>query len=214
MRRAVLLVGCVFLAAAMPRSAQRTLSLSELDEAVRMGQTRITADRARFHVPYRIVVGQAPVDYVDVITPFRRVVLAAEHSAQAGERSFGQRQAMQLLTDADGLFDVVIEFTFHPLNTFLGVPAYDVVLMRGATRLLPANLDRQSRFGTRVEGLPPPIPIPAGQIAGAPSHPILGGTVTARFKGDDIDANGAMDLVVSEQGKELARLKVDFARLR
>jgi hypothetical protein len=214
MRRAVLLVGCVLLAAALPRSAQRTLSLSELDEAVRIGQTRIAADRARFHLPYRIIVGQAPVDYVDVITPFRRVVLAAEHSAQAGERSFGQRQALQLLTDADGLFDLLVEFTFHPLNTFLGVPVYDVVLMRGATRLPPASIDRQPRYGARVEGLPPPIPIPAGRIAGAPSQPILGGTVTARFTGGEVDANGAMEVVVSEQGKELARLKVDFARLR
>jgi hypothetical protein len=210
----VLLVGCVLLATALPRSAQRTLSLSELDEAIRIGQTRIAADRVRFHVPYRIVVGQAPVDYVDVITPFRRVVLAAEHSAQAGERSFGQRQALQLLTDADGRFDAVIEFTFHPLNTFIGMPTYDVVLMRGLTRLLPANIDRQSRFGARVEGLPPPIPIPAGQITGAPSQPILGGSVTARFQGDDIDANGTMELVVGEQGKDLARVKVDLSRLR
>ncbi len=212
--RGVLPAFLLVVAAAFPQAAQRTLSLSEVEEAIRTGQTRIAADRARFHAPYRVVAGQLPVDYVEVVTPFRRVVLAAEQRAQVGDRSFGQRQALQLLTEGDGQFDFAVDFTFHPLNTFVGMPAYDVALMNGSTRVIPASLDRQPRFGARVEGLPPPIPIPGGQIPGGMSQPILGGTVTARFKGEEIDPGGSMDLVVSEGGKELAHVAIDLGRLR
>lgn len=214
MRRCVLPAILLLVAAAFPRAAQRTLSLSEVEEAIRTGQTRIAADRERFHAPYRIIAGQPPVDYVEVVTPFRRVVLAAQQQSQVGDRSFGQRQALQLLTEADGQFDFAVDFSLHPLNTFVGLPAYEVVLMKGSVRVVPVSLDRHPRFGARVEGLPPPIPIPAGQISGGQSQPILGGTVTARFKGDDIDPERPMDLVVSESNKELARITIDLGRLR
>ena len=214
MRRHLLLLSLLLLTASLSAAAQRTLTLSEVDEAIRLGQTRIAADRARFHAPYRFIVGQFPVDYVDVITPYRRVVIAAEQSAQIGDRSFGQRQALQLLTEADGQFDLVIEFTFHPLNTYIGMPLYDVIVVRGPTRLIPASLDRQPRFGARVEGLPPPLPVPGGQIPGGRAQPILGGTITARFKGEDIALNGSIELIVSEQGKDLARVTMNVGRLR
>ena len=209
-----LLAALLVVAVTVPSAAERTLSLSEVDEAIRLGQTRIAADRSRFHAPYRLEVGQPPVDYIETVTPYRRVVLAAEHSAQAGERTFGQRQALQLLTEADGQFDAVVEMTFHPLNTFVTMPAYEVVLMRGAVRVTPASLDRQARFGARVEGLPPPIPLVGGQIRGGASQPILGGSITARFKGEDVEPRAALDLAVFDGDKELLRVKIDLGRLR
>jgi hypothetical protein len=211
---ALLLLLALSLAPAFPLAAQRTLTLADVDEAIRIGQTRIAADRARFYVPYRLNVSLFPVDYVEVVTPYRRVVLAADERAQLGERSFGQRQALELLKAADGQFDFVVELTFHPLNTFVGIPAYDVVLMRGGLRVAPVTLDRQPRYGARVDGLPPSLPVPGGRIPGGGSQPMLGGTLTARFGGDAIDVNGPMDLIVSDQGKELARVKVDLGRLR
>jgi hypothetical protein len=214
MARRVLLTIFLSLAVAWPEAAQRTLTLSDVEEAIRTGQTRIAADRARFHAPYRFIAGQPPVDYIEMITPFRRVVLAAEQRSQVGDRSFGQRQALQLLTEADGQFDFAVDFTFHPLNTFIGVPAYEVVLMRGSIHVVPVSTDRQPRYGARVEGLPPPIAIPAGQIPGGSSQPILGGTITARFKGEEIDPGGTLDLIVSDQGKELVRVPIDLGRLR
>lgn len=208
------LVLIVLLTIAPPRAAQRTLALPEIDEAIRTGQTRIAADRAKFHLPYRILVNHAPVDYVEVITPFRRVALAADERAQLGDRSFGQRQALDLLGSAGGQFDFVVELTFHPLNTYVGIPPYDVLLLRDAVRVMPATLDRQPRFGARVEGFPPALPTPGGRIAAGRAQPILGGTLTARFAGEAIDPAGVMTLIVSEQGAELARIPVDLGRLR
>ena len=54
------------------------LSLDALSEATAIGQTGIESRRADFHRPYRLVISQPPLDYIDVVTPFRRVVLAAD----------------------------------------------------------------------------------------------------------------------------------------
>ena len=195
-------------------AAQRMLTLRDVDEAILLGQTRIDADRARFHAPYRIPVNQAPVDYVDVVTPYRRVVLAADEQARFGNRSFGQRQALELLNAADGQFDFITELTFHPLNTFVTMPAYDVTLVRTGARIAPATIDRQPRFGARVDGLPPAVPVTGGLVPTRGAQPMLGGTVIVHFAGDAVDAAGAQDLVISEQGKELARVRIDLGRLR
>jgi hypothetical protein len=208
------LVLLLLLAVASSRAAQRTLALPEIDEAIRVGQTRILADRARFHLPYRIPVNHAPVDYVEVITPYRRVVLAADERAQIGDRSFGQRQALDLLGSAGGQFDFVIEMTFHPLNTYIGIPPYDVLLLHDGVRVTPATLDRLPRFGARVEGFPPALPTPGGRIPTGFAQPILGGMLTARFMGDAIDPSGVATLIVTEQGRELARTAIDLGRLR
>ena len=76
---------------------QATLDPRAVSDAVALGQSRGERERARFHMPYRLVVSRAPVDFVEVVTPFRRIVLEAEARAQTGDRAFGQRQAIELL---------------------------------------------------------------------------------------------------------------------
>lgn len=211
---ATLVLLLLLVASALFRAAQLTLTPGEIEEAIRLGQTRIVADRTRFHAPYRILVTQAPVDYLDVVTPFRRVVLAADERARLGDRTFGQRQAIELLGTANGRFDVDVELTFHPLNTFVGMPAYDVALFRAGTRIRPTVLDRVPRFGARVNDLPSSVPVTGGLIATGRSQPLLGGTLIAQFDGDAIEAKGTMDVVIADGDKELARATIDFARLR
>ena len=196
------------------RGAQLTLSPREVDEAILIGQSRIAADRTRFHAPYRVNAGQGPVDFVDVVTPFRRVVLAADERAQIGDRSFGQQKGSDLLEAANGQFDFDVDLTFHPLNTFVGIPAYDVVMYRGTTRVLPVTLDRVPRYGARVDGLPSAVPRPAGPVLPRGSQPMLGGTLVARFAGDSLDAAGVMRFEVIDQGSVLASLSIDLGRLR
>ena len=57
-----------------------------ITQALSLGQTTIVSDLTRFHQPYRLDVSRPPVDYVEVVTPFRRVVLAAQARARAGDR--------------------------------------------------------------------------------------------------------------------------------
>src|SRR5688500_4233425 len=98
-------------------------------EALDIGQSRIASVRTRFHRPYRLVVARASVDYIEVVTPYRRVALAAEARTRLGERALGQREARAVLGDTPEQIDLLVELTFHPQNTFIGVPAYEVRLL-------------------------------------------------------------------------------------
>ena len=202
-------------ATALAGTVQVSLDPRAISEAIAIGQSRIERDRTRFHAPYRLAVNKAPVDYVDVITPFRRIVLAAEARAQIGDRSFGQRQAFELVAAAPADIELYVELTFHPLNTFVGVPGYTVSLVeQGSARVQPRSLERVPRHDPRVEGTPLLLPVPGGVPLPRRGQPMLGGTLIARFDARPLKPAGVYDVVIEEAGKELARARVDFSRLR
>lgn len=203
----------VFATVAAP-ALQVDLSSRDVDDAVLVGQTRIAADRARFHAPYRVDVRQAPVDYVDVVTPFRRIALAAEQRLALGDRSFGQRQGLELLAAIGSRVDLHVELTFHPLNTYIGVPDYGVTLSRGATLVPIMRVERVPRFGPRVDGQPVPLPAPAGPMLPGGSQPMLGGTLIVQVDAARLAGPDAVTLVVREADRELARARIDLVRLR
>ena len=182
-----------------------------INEALALGQSYNEATRERFHLGYRVNVGRAPVDYIEVITPFRRLVLAAEERARIGDRFFAQRDAVALLAVLGAAIQIVVELTFHPFNTYLGVPEYDVALENGGRVLRALNPQRLSRFTPRVAGVL--IPGAADAIPGT-SQPLLGGTVIARFERTDLDVQAGYDVVIRERGSELARGRVELGTLR
>jgi hypothetical protein len=105
--------------------------------------------------------------------------------------------------------------TFHPLNTFVGVPDYAVSLraLVDAPALLPRQISRIPRFGPRLSTARP-YPYSIGTSAPNGSQPLLGGTIVATFDGLALDAQGTYGVVISDSDKELARARVDFAKLR
>jgi hypothetical protein len=187
-----------------------------IDEALALGQSRIESVRARFHQPYRLQVGRPPFDYIDVLTPFRRVVQITEERTNLGIRGFTSREAAAALGSQASVVELRIEMTFHPQNVFVGVPGYDVELMvvSTAARLMPQEVVRIPRFGPRIDGAP--LPAPAGALPGqgGGGMPLTGGTIVATFPIGTLDASGVYDVVVSEMRKELARVRVNFAALR
>ena len=208
MARTVLLL---VLAAAAPAAYSPTLDQRAIDDAIAIGQSYSDSVRNRFHLTYRAHVARAPVDYIDVITPFRRVVLAAEDRARVGDRLLAQRDARAVIAQQGQAIDLAVELTFHPLNTYVGVPDYDVALEAGAWVLRARRLERLSRFTPRVTGVPL-----AGVGAGATqgSQPLLGATVIARFERTDLDPLAGYDVVIREAGKELARGRIELGTLR
>jgi hypothetical protein len=192
------------------------LSLRSLSEAIDIGQSRIDDARTRFHVAFHIGVTQPPVDYIEVVTPFRRVALDAEAHAHAGDRLYGQREALAMLGDDPSRVDIVVELTFHPLNTFIGVPDYSVSLlpMPNGERLLPRQIRRIPRFGPRLSGMPLAYPYTVGSPAPNGSQPLLGGSIIATFDGQTLDPQGTYWVVVADLNKELARARGDLSRLR
>lgn len=215
-RRTLAAATLLLQAAAVLAAFELTLDRRALEEAITIGQSRIEQIRSRFHKDYRVPVGRAPIDYVEVVTPFRKVVLGAETRARAGERLFGQRDAMELLGTSSDEIVFHVELTFHPHNTFIGVPGYDVSLVgsRDAAPLPTKTLDRIPRFGARLEGSPLANTPSAGGLLPGTSQPLTGGTLVARFAGNDLDAAGVYELVVTDGKTTLARARVDLSRLR
>jgi hypothetical protein len=215
---AALRIACgVILAGSAVAGFERSLDALLIDQARAIGQSRIEASRVRFHQPYRLPVARPPIDYIDIVTPFRRIVLLAEDRARTDGRMFGQRDALALAGDKLNVLDVVVALTFHPFNVFIGVPAYQVMLSARTppSMIEPTQVARIPRFGARLEGAPPPSStyVPLGGPGGG-SEPMLGGTVVAGFDAHQLSAAGAYDVVISENGRELARTRLDLAGLR
>ena len=213
--------GRVLLAAVLTASAafayDPALDRRSIEEAIAIGHSRIESVRVRFHQAYRIPVGRAPVDYIDVITPFRRVEIEAETRARAGNRSLSQSEALNLLAANPDQLDLFVELTLHPMNTYVGLPDYQVQLApagdgAGAALIEPRDLQRFPRYGARVEGLP--LPTRAAPAVPRTREPILGGTVVAQFDGRLLNRSGVYEVVVREAGKEIARARTDFRALR
>jgi hypothetical protein len=197
---------------------ERDLSPRSLEEAVVIGQSRFEAEWLRFHLPYRIEVRRPPVDYIEVITPFRRVVLAANTRARSGGRMFGQRDARDALGSRPQQLDLIVELTFHPLNTYIGVPAYEVALFpadAGADAKPVDALDttRVPRHGPRLEA-PLSFPYRLGTQLPGGSDSLRGGTLLAQFDDALLDSTGTYDVIVSEAKKELARARIDLGKMR
>lgn len=199
--RTVLLLLAALLAGSDPAAFEQTLDRRSIDEAIAMGQSRIEAVRTRYHQPYRIQGTRPPIDSIEIVTPFRRVVLLAEERVRVGNRVFGQREALAALGDRAAVVEVLVEMTFHPLNVFVAVPDYSVELATASpvARISPRNISRVPRLGSAVPG--------GGQ-------PLTGGTITASFDAGTLNPTGVYDVIVSEKGKELARGRVNLGQLR
>jgi hypothetical protein len=194
---------------------QPTLDRRAIEEAIQIGQSHRDSDRARFHAAYRLTVSRSPVDWIDVITPYHRVAIAAEERARLGNRVFGQKEAYAALATAPNLLELLVELTFHPLNTYVGVPAYDVTLAGAQSKPVKAQyINRYPRFGPRTSVGSPALPNPnAAPVLGS-GQPMLGGTLIAQFPVDALDANGRYEIVITDGGKDVSRSGLDLGKIR
>jgi hypothetical protein len=214
-RLAATAVGLITYGVVSAGAVQLTLDRRAIEEAIYIGQSRIESERTRFHTPYRVRVARPPIDWIDVITPFHRVELAAEKNARSGGRQFGQRDAMDAVRDFPNQIDLLIEMTFHPLNTFAAVPGYQVeVILPGGSRVTPRSVERFPRFGPRPESPGPALPTPSSSAVFGGGQPVVGGTMVAALDGTTLEPNQRLDVVVMDGKIEMARTAVDLARMR
>jgi hypothetical protein len=194
-------------------AVQTDVGLDAIDEALMLIRSGSASELARFNEPYRVKVEKAPVDYLEVVTPFRRIVLSGSARAAAGDRSFGQRQAIDLLADGGGRMDVYAELTLNPLNTYIGVPEYVVALVNGSGRRITASeTTRLSRWMPRLPGPPAVPPFQAPTIPRG--SPLVGATVIAGFDLKALAPAATYEAVVELGGEELARVAVALGGMR
>jgi hypothetical protein len=220
MARAGLILVALAATAASLQSLEATLDSRALGDAVAIGQSRIDSTRDRLHAAYHIGVNRAPIEYIEIVTPFRRVVLDAETSAREGRRLYGQREALAALGSNPERVDIVVEMTFHPQNTFVGVPGYTVFVQpdgpddKDDPRLRPIEIARIPRFGPRMEQTYLTYPYTAGGILPNLSQPLLGGRLVAVFDGRTLMAHPRSKVIVLDGNQELAVAGLDVGTMR
>ena len=126
---------------------------------------------------------------------------------------FSQQEAIAVMKDAVGQIDLLIEMSFHPLNTFVAVPLYQVqIVSAGGRRIEPKRLERFPRFGPRAESTSPALPAPTPQFGGG--QPVVGGTILAPLDGSAFDPNQSIEVVVVDGKTELARTPIELGKMR
>jgi hypothetical protein len=163
------------------------------------------ATRGLFHAPYYVAVDNPLIEHVEIITEFRRFVLAAEDQLKAGNWMMARggfdpkgRTLRDLLRPLAGQVSIRARLRFHPLNNYVTLPAFDILL--GDPTLLALNSLRTPHI-TPASGEPGTRDV------------INGATIEVFYNAPTIDDRVVPVRLISE-GKELARVSVDFSRVQ
>ncbi len=200
-----LLLAAAFLLAQTPLAAL-TEVLTERDIAYALTIANgSAATRALFHAPYSIAIDDPAVEHLEVITEFRRFVLAAEKELETGNWMMGRggydpkgRTLKDVLRPQTGQVSIRARLRFHPHNNYATLPAFDILL--GDPTLLAINAIRTPHI-TPATGEPDTRDV------------IHGATIEVLYNAPTIGDRVLPVRLVSE-GKEVARISVDFSRVQ
>jgi len=162
------------------------------------------AARVRFHAPYIIELSGPSVEQIEVVTEFRRFVLAAEEQVALGNWMAARggydqkgRTLKDILRPTTGQVLVKARIRFHPLNSYVDVPPLDIRV--GEPSLLPLSVVRSANYA-----------LPAKEV-GRPS-PVTGAVIEAAFNAPSV-GDRAWPVRVFSENEDLGGLNVDFSRL-
>ena len=185
------------------RAVTEVLSDADVSRAFAVANSSEDA-RSRFHAPYIVALSGPSLEQVEVITEFRRFVLAAEEQVRLGNwmaARGGYDQKGRTLKDTlkalTGQVTIRARVRFHPLNTYVGVPPIDILL--GEPSLLALAVTRTPNFSL-------------GPADDKSRPAIMGAVVETAFNAPSIGDRLLAVRVVSA-GEELGRVSVDFSRL-
>jgi hypothetical protein len=175
------------------------LTDNDVERALKLAQA-VEQKRAPFHAPYIVRVDDAVVEQVEVVTEFRRYVLSAEEQLRLGNWLFAHslRDAREKLRPWRDRVSLVARLRFHPHNTLMTVPPYDITI--GGPDLPPVNVIR-----TPIHALPSGRP-------GDFSAPLMGATIEAVFDARSV-GQAARPVSVSLAARAVASVPIDFGRL-
>jgi hypothetical protein len=163
------------------------------------------ATRALFHAPYIVAVNEPTVEHLEVITEFRRFVLASEEQLKAGNWMMGRggfdpkgRTLKDILKPQTGQVSIRAQLRFHPQNNYVTLPAFDILL--GEPTLLAITASRTPHV-TPATGEPGSRDV------------IVGATIETFYNAPTI-ADRVLPVRMLLEGQELARVSVDFSRVQ
>jgi hypothetical protein len=181
------------------RAVATSLTDKDIDRALKLAQA-VEAKRALFHAPYRVRVNGATVDEIEVVTEFRRYVLTTQDQLRQGNWLFAQgvRSAKEQLRPWRDRLSLVARLRFHPQNTLLMVPLYEITI--GQPVILPVEIIRT------------PITALASGRKGDFNTPLMGATIEAIFDTRSLDPAARL-VNVALAAQPVASVTIDFARL-
>ncbi len=158
--------------------------------------------RARFHEPYRVPVSDSTVEQIEVITEFRRFVMASEDESLLGNWMIARggfdskgRTLKEVLQPFRGQVSIRTRVRFPPLHAYVAMPAVDIMI--GEPSFLPLDATRTPMINT-ADG------IAAGTMTGA---------IIETFFNAPSFHDRTLPLRILFEGKELVRTAVDFSKL-
>jgi len=197
-----------FAAVACPVASARVHAIvldvnqDEAYRAIAIGRST-QAERTRFHAAYLIASSDPTVERVDLLTPFRRVVVETERRLDFGDHQFGARQAADAIRKWRSTLTISVRIRFHPQNVYVTVPPYETIVASspGGDEVALGDVRR-----TPLWARPDPNQKTGNGAA------LIGAIIESDFA---TAAVGQTTRVVSVMldGKTLARATIDFSKL-
>ena len=204
----VLSLACALALGTLPGLGALEISLSRqgIERALAIARGS-EAERARFHGRYRFAVNDPTVAQVEVITEFRRVVIAGEDRLRKGDWMFtqGTRAAEAAVQQWHEQVAIVAQLRFNPLNTYVTVPSLDIMVGDPLSEetVTPLAAHTTPQFS---------LPFPVAGKRGVTTSSLVGAVLETDFQASAIGQTKRRVSVLME-GKELARTTVDFASI-
>jgi hypothetical protein len=199
-----LAAAALMLMPAAPAALTAVLSQDDITRALSIA-TGPESARALFHAPYRVVVDDPNIEHLEIISEFRRFVLAAEDQLKAGNWMMARggfdpkgRTVKDLLRPLQGQLSVRARLRFHPQNNYVTLPAFDVLI--GEPTLLAIN-------AIRVPHITPSTGEPGARDV------INGATIEVFYNAPTIN-DRVLPVRLFFEGREVARISIDFARVQ
>jgi hypothetical protein len=167
-------------------------------EAIALGNTRDDALYESFSRGYNLTLSDT-IDRAEIITEFRRAVLAVHDRAQRGEFATTERDVATAIAPYQGKISVIVQARLHPMNTYVNAPFYDLYISTGpASRPIAAEkVKRDAVLAQRTSG------------------PIVGVRLEATFPRPEIAAAPAPMLVLADdQANIVWQARLDLSRYR
>jgi hypothetical protein len=164
------------------------------------------AARARFHAPYITPIKNSIIRDIEVLTEFRRTVMATEDALKRGDwavahgaSSLGGRTIADVVAPWRRIVTIVANLQFPAMHTYVSIPLCDVTV--GGTPILAA-VDRRT---TPRSSLP-------YSSRGTTVTSLVGATIEVDFDAGPVGET-SRSAVVTCDGKGVASAVIDFNRL-
>lgn len=214
-RRVVIAVALAGAAATSPAAVafETGIRTDAIKRAIDIGQSPGSEASLGFHERYVFLLRDRLLDRLEIVTEFRRVVLATEDRVRLADMTWGAQRAEAMLRPWRDKVSLVLHVSFSPKNTYRAMPRFRIVLYsRSSTTAVPgAALSRQANRIEPIDLVETPRYI-SGQPA-PPGTPILAGIVEATFAARMLEPRSAYLAGIFLEDRELRRVELDFSRI-